>query len=426
MNSKIIELDQAYNWHPFTQVKIEPTPLSILKAEGAELTTEDGRTYIDAISSWWVAALGHRHPAVVEAINKQLDRLDHVIFAGCTHQPAAELAEILQSILPGDLKRVFYTDNGSCAVEVALKMCVQFYANRGIKKTKFIALENAYHGDTFGAMSVGARSVFNAPYQDLLFDVHWIQSPNEENLEQVIADLKDLITKDEQIAGFIYEPLVQGAGGMLMYQSQHLDQVLKVFKDANIFCIADEIMTGFYRTGTMFASDQMQSKPDIICLSKALTAGFLPLGLTVATEEIYEAFISDKREKLLSHGHSFSGNPLACAAAVAAVKEYLKPEIQEAVRVLSERQASFVNRLREQPGVVSARSCGIISAFELKTDEVTGYTNSLRNRLYKFYLDSGVLLRPLGNTVYILPPYCITEQQLARVYDVVLESCSIV
>src|ERR1039458_604558 len=304
------EKDKAYIWHPFTQMKVSMEPIHIERAEGCILYASDGRKFIDAISSWWVNIHGHSNPFIAEAIARQAREMEHVIFAGFTHTPAILLAEKLVEILPGNFAKVFYSDDGSTSVEVALKMALQYWFNKGVPKTKVIAFTNAYHGDTFGAMSVGSRSVFNAPFQELLFDVKHVPVSIGNDVEKSIERFTK-IAKGNDVAAFIYEPLVQGAGGMVIYEAKHLERMLSIAKAHEILCIADEVMTGFGRTGSLFASNYMDEKPDIICLSKGITGGFLPLGVTVCTQEIFDAFYSDEKSKALFHGHSYTANPIA-------------------------------------------------------------------------------------------------------------------
>ena len=314
------ERDKQTLWHPFTQMKTAVAPIHIEKAQGAYLYASDGRVFIDAIASWWVNIHGHGHPLIAKKIAEQAAQLDHVLFAGFTHTPAIALAEGLLSVLPHHFDKIFYSDNGSTAVEVALKMALQYFYNRGQKhKTRIIAFENAYHGDTFGAMSAGGRNLFNAPFQELLFDVVHIPIPNSENTEGVLQQFETIAAAGD-VAAFIFEPLVQGSAGMLMYEAEPLDALLAIAKAHHIICIADEVMTGFGRTGKMFACNYLTQLPDIICLSKGITGGFLPLGVTACTATIYNAFYDNDLTKAFFHGHSYTANPISCAAAVASLE----------------------------------------------------------------------------------------------------------
>jgi adenosylmethionine-8-amino-7-oxononanoate aminotransferase len=409
-------------WHPFTQMKIADEPIHIAKAKGTILYSSDGKEYIDAVSSWWVNIHGHANEFIADSIAQQTKILEHVIFAGFTHTPAIKLANKLIDILPDNFAKVFFSDNGSTAVEVALKMALQYWHNQGIKnKIKIIAFENAYHGDTFGAMSAGARSAFNAAFNPLLFEVQHIATPNKNNITALKEQLIQLADKDN-IAAFIFEPLVQGSGGMLMYEAKYLDELLSIAKQKNIICIADEVMTGFGRTGKNFAINYIENKPDIICLSKGITGGFMPLGVTVSTQKIYDAFYADEAEKTFFHGHSYTANPLACAAANASIELLLAEKCQQQIQTIVESHKVFAVEVDKHDLVKEVRVQGTIIAIELNTPEGTSYFNSIKKEAYKFYLANGVLLRPLGNVVYIMPPYCITKEELNKVYAVIMLS----
>lgn len=416
--------DKAVIWHPFTQMQTAPLPIPIVRGEGPLLFAEDGRTFIDAISSWWVNLHGHAHPYIAEKVSEQLRTLEHVIFAGFTHRPAVELAERLLPILPGNQAKVFYSDNGSTAVEVALKMAFQYWHNLGRPRTRVIALEDAYHGDTFGAMAVGGRSPFTEPFVPFLFDVDYIPAPVPGRESESLEKLRALL--DENVAAFIAEPLVQGAGGMVMYEPEALDALIREARSAGALIIADEVMTGFGRTGRLFASHYLTEKPDLMCLSKGLTGGTMALGVTTCTSVIYEAFLSESKFKTLFHGHSFTANPLACAAALASLDLTLSEETGANIRRISDRHAAFADALRQSPVVRNVRQRGTILAFDLHTGELTSYFNNIRDVAYQFLLDRGILMRPLGNVLYILPPYCITDTQLAEVYGGVRELLKVI
>lgn len=416
------EKDKNYIWHPFTQMKIADTPIHILKAKGTILYSSDGKEYIDAVSSWWVNIHGHSNEFIADRIAQQAKVLEHVIFAGFTHTPAIELAEKLIKILPDHFSKIFYSDNGSTAVEVALKMGLQYWHNQGIKnKTKIIAFDNAYHGDTFGAMSAGARSTFNAAFNPLLFEVYHIPAPDKNNIEAVKKQLQQYAA-DDTVAAFIFEPLIQGSGGMLMHEAKYLDELLSIAKQKNIICIADEVMTGFGRTGKNFAINYLQNQPDIICLSKGITGGFMPLGVTACSQKIYDAFYADEMEKTFFHGHSYTANPLACAAANASIELLLKESCQQQIKMIGDHHKIFAGEMDRSDLVKEVRLQGTIIAIELNTAEDTSYFNSIKKEAYKFYLNNGVLLRPLGNVVYIMPPYCITKDELNKVYEVIKSS----
>jgi adenosylmethionine-8-amino-7-oxononanoate aminotransferase len=412
----------SHIWHPFTQMKTADPPIHISHGKGATLFAADGNTYIDAISSWWVNIHGHANETIAKAIARQALELEHVIFAGFTHTPAIELSEKLIEVLPGNLSKIFFSDNGSTSVEVAIKMAIQYWHNKGIRhKTKIVAFENAYHGDTFGAMSAGARSPFSAAFDPLLFDVIHIPTPEENNIASLITSL-DNIAQNGDIAAFIYEPLVQGAAGMLMYEANWLDQLLSAIKQKKIICIADEVMTGFGRTGKNFATEHLQHKADIICVSKGITGGFLPLGITACTHQIFDAFYADDNSKTFYHGHSYTGNPLSCAAANASISLLLDEKCQASIQRITASHQTFQRTISDHSFVKNIRQQGTILAFDLNTPEHTSYFNPIKKEAYHFYLEKGVLLRPLGNTVYIMPPYCISEQELKQAYEVIQQS----
>ncbi|WP_051633387.1 adenosylmethionine--8-amino-7-oxononanoate transaminase [Thermonema rossianum] len=433
----LLERDKKSIWHPFTPLKGSPEPLPLVRAEGVWLYTEDGRRILDAIASWWVNLHGHSHPYIAEAVAKQARTLEHVIFAGFTHEPAVRLAERLLQILPNGFSKVFYSDNGSTAVEVALKMAMQYWYNLGLKhKKKIVALDGAYHGDTFGAMSVGERSPFNAPFDDYLFDVEFLDFPacyqpfccggkkdKPQRCGQVAATLQrfEALAQTGEVAAFIYEPLVQGASGMRMYSPEILDQLLHIAQKHDIICIADEVMTGFGRTGRLFASEYCLHKPDIICLSKGLTGGTMALGVTACTERIIEPFRQEDIMKTFFHGHSFTANPLACAAANASLDLLLRPECMSRISAIAQAHLDFEARIRDHRRVRDVRCMGTIFALEIETEQQTHYFNEARHHLYNYFLDKGVLLRPLGNVVYVLPPYVITGEELQMAYAVIEE-----
>ena len=418
----LLEKDKAFIWHPFTQIKDENAPIPIKYGQGATLFDYDGKAYIDAIASWWVNIHGHAHPYIAKAIARQAQQLEQVIFARFTHEPAINLAEQLLMNLPTHFSKVFFSDNGSTSVEVGLKMALQYFHNQGIThKTKIISFENAYHGDTFGAMSVSGRSAFNTPFNPLLFDVFALPIPNENNIESIKKQFLTLITEGS-IAAFIFEPLVQGAAGMLMYKAEYLDELIEIAQQNNVVCIADEVMTGFGRTGELFAIDHLNNKPDIICLSKGITGGFLPLGVTICSSTIYNTFISEDISKTFFHGHSYTANPLACAAANASLELLLSENCQEAIEEICFHHALFADSIRNHPFIKDVRQTGTILAIEFNTKDNSSYFNSIKDKAYNFYLENGVLLRPLGNIIYLMPPYCITNKELNTVYNVILKS----
>jgi adenosylmethionine-8-amino-7-oxononanoate aminotransferase len=412
------ERDLQSVWHPFTQMKLESHSIPIIKGEGVYLIDENGKRYIDAIASWWVNIHGHAHPYIAQKVFEQLNTLEHVIFAGFTHEPAVQLAERLLKLLPESHTKMFYSDNGSTAVEVAVKMAFQFWHNRGEEKPHIIAFRNGYHGDTFGAMSVSGRSAYTQPFTHHLFDVCFIDEPTQGN-EQSTKEQLAQILKTNKVAAFIFEPLVMGASGMLMYEPEILDELIALCKDAGVLTIADEVMTGFARTGRMFATDYLTNKPDIICLSKGITGGTMALGATTCTEAIYSAFYSDDKLKTFFHGHSYTANPVACAAALASLDLFQQEAACNGVVRITKAHERFLLKLKQHDKAGNARMRGTILAFDLITSEENSYFHTERDAIYRFFLEKGILLRPLGNTIYIMPPYCITEAELDTVYNAI-------
>ena len=411
--------DKQVIWHPFTQQKNMASPVPIVKGKDSLLYAEDGSTYIDAISSWWVTLHGHGNPYIAEKIYQQALTLEQVIFAGFTHEPAIQLAERLLPHLPGKFSRIFYSDNGSTSTEVALKMAVQYWWNKEQKsRKKILAFKNSYHGDTFGAMSVSDRSVFTLAFHDLLFEVIFIDTPTAENINSI---KKIIHEQGAEIAAFIYEPLVQGAGGMKMYDAFLMNELLISAKLSNILCIADEVMTGFGRTGKLFASNYMNNKPDIICLSKGLTGGTMALGITACTDLVYQAFVNDDKYKTFFHGHSFTANPLACTAALASLDLLEKEECTKKIQWITASNKQFIERLKNGHWKTKdCRTLGTLLAFEI-TEGKDEYLNTISQSFTKLAMDKGVYLRPLGNTVYIMPPYSVTEKELTKIYDCILD-----
>jgi adenosylmethionine-8-amino-7-oxononanoate aminotransferase len=399
-------------WHPFTQHALTPDFPSIAKGEGAWLQTADGKRILDAISSWWVITHGHRHPAIVAAIHRQIDELDQVIFANFTHQPAEDVARGLIEVVSPGLKHVFFSDSGSTAVEVALKMALGFWKNRGESRSRIIALEHAYHGDTIGTMSAGARGVFNAAYEPLLFDVARLPFPVA-GREQETLDALDTAAKDA--AALIVEPLICGSGGMLTYSADVLREMKRICERHGTLFIADEVMTGFGRTGTLFACGQAGIAPDILCLAKGLTGGSLPLAATLCTAEIFDAHYSTDRSRTFFHSSSFTANPVACAAAVANLKIWHDEPVVQRVAALAAAQEERLAPFRADTRFANIRRLGTIAALDLKVPD-PGYLAGLGPQLSAFFLERGLLLRPLGNTIYVMPPYCTTAAELDLVY----------
>jgi adenosylmethionine-8-amino-7-oxononanoate aminotransferase len=420
-------------WHPFTQPALDPPPLNIRRAEGVYLETADGRRVIDAISSWWVTLHGHAHPAIAAAIAEQAARLEHVLLAGFTHDAVEELSFRLREFLPPQLTQIFYSDDGSTAVEVGLKMAVQYWQNIGRpEKTGIVALEHAYHGDTVGAMSVAEDSEFNAAFRTMRFPVHRVHSAycyrcpvgkiratcKIECLEKLERLLEE---KGGEIAAVIVEPLLQGAEGMIVHPVEFLAGVRELCTRHDVLLIADEVLTGFGRTGKMFACQLAGVEPDLMCVAKGLTGGFLPMGATMCADFIADSFIGTDQRRTFWHGHSYSGNPICCAAGIASLKIFEREPVFERIAGIAAIHAERLAAIREHPAVGDVRQIGTVAAIEIRADDA-GYFSRLKPALYDFYLKRDVLLRPLGNVVYVLPPYCITADELNRVHDVIAES----
>ncbi|MGM0635702.1 MAG: adenosylmethionine--8-amino-7-oxononanoate transaminase [Bacteroidota bacterium] len=415
----ISERDQNHIWHPLTQHKLNPKLRAIKSAKGAVLKDEDGKELIDGIASWYTSMFGHCHPKIIKKVHRQMQELDQIVFSGFTHEPAVELSEKLIGILPNNQSKLFFNDNGSTATEIAIKMALQYHHNQGKSKNVMLAFEEGFHGDTFGAMSVSGLSVYNGAFEEHFIEVIRIAKPLGHNNDEILAQLKYILSQNN-IAGFIYEPIIQGAAGMKTYSHNGLEKMLALCKENDVVCIADEVMTGFGKTGKNFASEYMDTLPDIMCLSKALTAGMLPMGITSCTDKIYQAFYDDDIAKGLFHGHTYTGNPLACAAAIAGIDLLQSDEIQEKInRIIASHQV-FATELNKHPQVKEVRQIGVIIALDLAV-EMERYGN-LRDKLFDYFMDKGVFLRPLGNTVYILPPYVITDEQLQQIYTAITDS----
>lgn len=419
--------DKKVIWHPYTQHGLFPESIGIVKGKGTYLYDENGEKYIDAISSWWTCIHGHAHPYIAKKVSAQLKKLEHVIFAGFTHEPAIELAERLLKKLPKNQNRIFYSDNGSTAVEVAMKMSLQYWYNKGMPKTKIIALKNSYHGDTFGAMSASERGAFSKPFDRHLFEVIFIDAPVEGKEKESIRQLRSNIQHPtSNTAAFIFEPIVQGVAGMIIQKPDALNEMIRICKENNILTIADEVFTGFGRTGKFFATDYLSEKPDMICLSKGLTGGTMAMGVTSCTEEIYNAFLSKDRIKTLFHGHSFTANPVSCSASLASMDLMEKKSTWKNIKRIENKHKSFEDQIANHKAQVTSkiqeiRRIGTILAIELKTSDETSYFNSIRDKSVKFFLDKGILIRPLGNVIYLLPPYCISDKDLDYIYDSIFE-----
>ena len=420
-------------WHPFTQEALDPQPLRVARGEGAHLYLEDGRRVIDAISSWWVSIHGHCHPAIMAAIARQSEKRDHVLLAGFTHGPIEELCALLRGVLPAGLGHIFFSDNGSTAVEVALKMAVQYWRNTGQpRKTSIVALEHAYHGDTVGAMSASADSSFTDPFGSFRFPVYRAHSAYcyrcpvgktraSCDIECVERLAQLLEARSDEIAAVIVEPLLQGAGGMIVHPVEFLRRVRELCSRHDTLLMADEVLTGFGRCGAMFACDLAGVTPDLMCLSKGLGGGVLPMGGTVATGRVHNTFVGDDHSRTFYHGHSYTGNPLAAAAAVASLKIFETEPVFERIAAIAEIHRQRLAAMTNHPAVGDTRSIGTVAAIELRADD-PGYSSGLRPRLYRFFLERGILLRPLGHILYVLPPFCISADDLHYVYDRIAES----
>src|SRR5580698_2356179 len=429
----LIDRDRACLWHPYTQMLTQPTPLPVVRAKGVYLYTEDGRRIMDGISSWWVNIHGHSHPKLNEALAAQARELEHVLFAGCTHRPAVELAERLIEVLPRGMARIFYSDNGSTAVEVALKLASQYWHNRGEPERRtFVTLHHAYHGDTVGAMSASEDSAFTRAFAPMLFPVVRVHAPycyrcplGLERATCNIACLGDLEARlnelGDTVAGILVEPMLQAAGGMIVWPAEFLAGVRRLCDRYGALMIADEVLTGFGRTGKMFACEHAGISPDLICLSKALTAGYMPMGVTAATEKIYNAFLSDDRIKTFFHGHSFTANPLACAVGVASLELFEAEDTLTRIRRMEAQFQKKISRFQQMDLVADARTLGGVFVLELEseggTNESSGYLESMGPKLAQEFLRRNLLLRPLGNVLYFMPPYAISEGEIDWVFD---------
>ncbi|HAH55404.1 MAG TPA: adenosylmethionine--8-amino-7-oxononanoate transaminase [Flavobacterium sp.] len=419
------EKDQIHIWHPYTQHKTSKPSIAIVRGEGALLWDENNTEYIDAIASWWVNPYGHSNQFIADAIYKQLTTLEHVLFGGFTHEPAILLAEKLMEILPKNQQKLFFSDNGSTAVEVAIKVALQYFFNKGEKKTTIIAFENAFHGDTFGAMAASGISFFTEAFQGMFIDVVRIPVPTKGQEQESFDALRNSI-KNNNCAAFIFEPLVQGAAGMVMFAPDSLDKLIQICQENKVFTIADEVMTGFGKTGKTFACDYLIEKPDMMCLSKALTGGTIPMAITTFKQDIFEAFYNEDTNKALFHGHTFTANPTGCAAALASLSLLQTQEMQDNIARINKSHLAFQNHIESHPKVATTRVLGVIFALKIQTESTESYYGSLRNKLYNFFIENGIILRPVGNIIYILPPYIITDKQLQKVYEVVEKALEIV
>lgn len=415
--------DKKHLWHPLTQHQLYPDHIAITKAKGAILYDEQNNEYIDAIASWYTCMYGHCNPFITERTYKQMQELDHVVFSGFTHRPAVELSEELIKILPNNQQKIFFSDNGSTSVEVGIKMALQYHFNNNEAKNKIIALKDAFHGDTFGAMSASGLSVYNNHFKDFFIKVDRISVPTQDNFIEVKKQFEELINT-KKVACFIYEPLVQGANCMQMFESGLLNQLIEIAQKNNALCIADEVMTGFGKTGALFASELIDNKPDIICMSKSLTAGLVPMAITTTTQKVYDAFLSNKNDKGFFHGHTYSANPVACSAALAGIELLQTKEMQQNIQRIIRSHQAFDKKIKQNPKIKNTRQLGVIYAMDI--DAETNRYGDLQYKLFRFYMKNGVCLRPLGNTVYILPPFIISNEQLQKVYNVIEQSLKII
>ncbi|MBB6486034.1 adenosylmethionine--8-amino-7-oxononanoate transaminase [Rhizobium lusitanum] len=411
-------------WHPFTQHQLEPAFKKIVQTQGAYLLDEDGRSILDAISSWWVITHGHRHPRITKAIHDAVEQLDQVIFAEYSHHAAEELARGLLDLAPAELAHVFFSDSGSTSVEVALKMALGMHHNRGSPRSRIVVMEHSYHGDTIGTMSIGARGVFNAAYEPLLFDVAHISFPAP-GLQQRTLDQLEAHCRCGDVAAFIVEPLVLGAGGMKMYPSHLLKEFRRITTTHQTLLIADEVMTGWGRTGTLLACEQAGISPDILCLSKGITGGALPLAVTLSTSEIFDAHLSDNRSRMFFHSSSYTANPIACAAAAANLKVWREEPVVSRIRQVEGMHREWLAKFRTDPRFDNVRQHGTIAALDLAI-AAKGYLSEVGPKLRTFFRDKDLLIRPLGNVIYLMPPYCVTEQDLRRAYEAIDEAADFI
>lgn len=417
----LLEKDQKYIWHPYTQHKTAALPVVIKSGNGAFLYDIDGKEYIDAIASWWVNPFGHSNKFIADAIYKQLTTLEHVLFGGFTHEPAVQVSEQLLAMMPSNQQKVFFSDNGSTAVEVAIKVAFQYFFNKNQKKTTLIAFEDAFHGDTFAAMAASGISFYTQAFAEMFLEVVRIPVPIE-GKEQESYDSLQKVIETYEASAFIFEPLVLGAAGMVMYEPETLDKLLEICKMNNVLTIADEVMTGFGKTGKTFACDYLQNQPDMMCVSKALTGGTIPMAITTFTQEVFDAFYSEDINKALFHGHTFTANPTGCAAALASFQLLQTNEIQNNIQHINQRHLEFQNRIKGHSKVLTTRVLGVIFALEIESSENEQYYGNMRNKLYNYFIENGVVLRPVGNIVYILPPYIISDEQLNKVYQTIENS----
>ena len=420
-SAKLIHQDHAHIWHPFTQMQTTRSFIPIVRGKGSYLYTEDGKSFLDATSSWWVNLHGHAHPYIAKKIQVQSELLEHLSFADFTHPTAIELAVRLLPLLPGTMSKIFYSDNGSTATEAALKMAIQYWYNQNpkIERPKVVCFKGSYHGDTFGAMSASGKSALNRPFWKQLFAVDSIDPPLIGQEEKSLEQLSTILAREET-ACFIFEPLILGVGGMVIYPQNGLASLLKMCREHNVLTIADEVMTGFGRTGPLFACEKFKENIDLICLAKGLTGGFLPLAITACQTHVFNAFLSNERQDAFLHGHSYTANPLACASALASLDLLQEKSCSLQREKIRDSHHTFCQKWKDHPKVARCESIGTILVLEYRTKDPSCYFQHLRDQLYYFFLDRGVLLRPLGNVLYVMPPYCIQLDELKRIYALIV------
>lgn len=415
---EIKKIDEENIWHPFGPIKGGDLVYHITKAEGVWLHLANGRKILDAISSWWVNVHGHSNPELAEALYAQAKNLEHAIFAGFTHQPAAELTKNLLELLPDNQQRLFFSDNGSTAVEVGVKAGLQYWYNRGISKKKIVALEGGYHGDTFGAMSLAGKSDFFTAFDDFMYDVTSLPFPHPGKEEATINAFKEAV-KDDDVGLFVFEPIIQGSAGMRAYSPEVLNTLLDIAKAHDVLTVADEVMTGFWRTGTFMAMEQTRHQADIICLSKILSGGMMPMGITSFSKTITDVYEQAPRQNAFYHGHSYTGNPLACAIGVKSLDMLRSDYYQNQISMIRAEHSKALETLKQHALVSTCTVTGTILTIEIDTAEKTSYFNSIRDVLYKAFLEKGILLRPLGNIIYVMPPFIIKAEELHAIYDAI-------
>ena len=429
MKNKILKKDSKFIWHPFTQEKGSDAPILVKKAKDEKIIDIDGNEYIDLISSWWVNTHGHCREEIIKEISNQAKSIEQVLFAGFTHEPAANLAEKLVGLLPDKLNKVFFSDNGSTSVEIAMKVAIQYWYNKGKKKNKFMAFDGGYHGDTLGAMSVGFSSGFYEPFKEIInknfffnFPENWFGNNQVELSEkESIREVENIINKEkDNIAAVIIEPLIQGAGGMRICRKEFLNKLIKIFKDSGIIVIFDEVMTGFGRTGKMFALDHLSEKPDIICLAKSLTGGYIPLAATIFKEEIHKEFVDSNFKKTFLHGHTFTANPVGCSAALASLNLFAKDKTFKNIKKIEDTHKKCLSMLSKSSTIKKIRTLGSVAAFDLDDDRFK-YGSKPVEDLKKKFLNKGLLLRPIGKTIYLMPPFCIKKKVLEDCYKIIEE-----